>query len=78
MNPCYNGVKDSRNIRATQTATAEIQTCTTKTKMTTRMMKKKKGKLGKGSRQVETSPRGHQTRQVEQGPWTPLERAAHE
>ncbi len=40
-------------------------------------MKKKKGKVGKMTRQVETSPRGHQTRRVEQGPQTPLERAAH-
>ena len=28
--------------------------------------------------QVETSPRGHTTCRVEQGPRTPLERAAHE
>ncbi len=57
--------------------------------MTTRMMKKKKGKVEKRTCQVETSPRGHQTRRVEQGPWghqtrrveqgprTPLESAAH-
>ena len=47
--------------------------------MMQRMMKKKKGKVVNRTRQVETSPRGHQTpRRVEQGPWTPLERAAHE
>ncbi len=37
----------------------------------------RKGKVGKRTCQVETSPWGHQTRQVEQGPRTPLERAAH-
>ncbi len=72
-----------------QTATAEIQTRTTKIKMTTTTMKKKEGKVVKRTRQVETSLRGHQTRRVEQGPWghqtrlvdqgprTPLERAPH-
>jgi hypothetical protein len=48
-------------------ATAEIQTRTTNMKMTTTMMKKKKGKVVKS----------HQTRRVEQGPRTPLERAPH-
>ncbi len=58
-------------------AMVEIRTRTMKTKTTTTMMKKKKGKVGKRTRQVETSPRGDQTRRVEQGPPTPLERAPH-
>ncbi len=36
------------------------------------------GEVGKWARQVETSTRGHITHRVEQGPWTPLERTAHE
>ncbi len=56
------------------------------TKMIKRMTKKKKkGKVGKWTLQVEKSPRGHQTRRVQQIPRTPqqiprtpLERAAHE
>jgi len=68
-----NGVKDADILkglvrRAKQMATVEIRTCTTKMKMTTEMMKKKMGKIGKWTHQVEMSPRGHQTRQVEQGP----------
>ncbi len=61
-----------------RTSVVMVLTCMTKKKMTTRMMKKKtKGKVGKRTRQVETSPWGHQTRRVEQGPPTPLEMAAH-
>jgi hypothetical protein len=52
--------------------------------MITRMKKKKKkGKVGKWTLQVEKSPWGHQTRRVQQIrvqqiPQTPLERAPHE
>jgi hypothetical protein len=67
--------------RAKQTAVAM--------KMIIRMMKKKKkGKVGKWTLQVEKSPWGHQTCRVQQIPHqtlrvqqiprTPLERATHE
>ena len=74
INPSYNGVEERVDIYVEAKQTAAV------TKMIKRMMKKKKN-------QVEKSPRGHQTRQVQQIartppqiqiPWTPLERAVHE
>ena len=82
MNPCYNGVKDSGDIDADgKEGNADGYSRDSNLQDEDKDDNKDDDDEEGESReedQVETSPRGHQTHRVEQGPQTPLERAAHE